>query len=362
MTTCTPKCPAGATCKGNGDCIGGLCVGQKCQPTCTDGVQNGDETDKDCGGTHCPSCAFGLACLMDSDCASAYCNVTNRCDAQTLATGPQYPEVIAVDANNVYWGAGMQGQVLQVGRNGGTVTTLASSSTEKIFALTIDSTFVYFSTSLGPPSLAKVPIGGGMVTSIFQGADQPLDLKINSAYIYWTGANTVMRMPVGGGQPTAILSANAPCSSLAIAGTYVYWTTSGSPAYPCSVMKGPLGGGTSTQVASTPYPCDAHFIDADGTNEFWSDTITGALNKVDSNGVVTTLYSGSMQTAMGIAVDQNYVYMAGGNDGTVKKVSYGGGAPIVLASGQSFPYAIALDANFVYFTNDSDGTVKKVHK
>ena len=30
--------------------------------TCTDGVQNGDETDVDCGGTACPACGVGQRC------------------------------------------------------------------------------------------------------------------------------------------------------------------------------------------------------------------------------------------------------------------------------------------------------------
>ena len=39
---------------------------------CTDGVQNGDETSTDCGGS-CSTCAFGESCGVDSDCASSTC-------------------------------------------------------------------------------------------------------------------------------------------------------------------------------------------------------------------------------------------------------------------------------------------------
>ncbi len=42
-------------------------------PSCTDNVQNGDETDVDCGGS-CGDCALGEGCIVDSDCASAYCS------------------------------------------------------------------------------------------------------------------------------------------------------------------------------------------------------------------------------------------------------------------------------------------------
>ena len=54
--TCTDTAPQ-QKCLVAGDCVSGVCSGGTllCQPpTCTDGVQNGNETDKDCGG---PACA-----------------------------------------------------------------------------------------------------------------------------------------------------------------------------------------------------------------------------------------------------------------------------------------------------------------
>ncbi len=42
-------------------------------PSCTDGVMNQDETDKDCGGTLCGPCADQLACHGDADCQSRVC-------------------------------------------------------------------------------------------------------------------------------------------------------------------------------------------------------------------------------------------------------------------------------------------------
>jgi hypothetical protein len=38
-------------------------------PSCTDGVKDQDETDVDCGGSHCSACGGGKMCLMTSDCA-----------------------------------------------------------------------------------------------------------------------------------------------------------------------------------------------------------------------------------------------------------------------------------------------------
>ncbi len=47
-------------------------------PTCVDGVLNGSETGKDCGGQVCPACAAGLTCAAKTDCASGLC-LAGRC-------------------------------------------------------------------------------------------------------------------------------------------------------------------------------------------------------------------------------------------------------------------------------------------
>jgi cysteine-rich repeat protein len=56
----------------------------KCQQivlaTCTDGIQNQDETDVDCGGTTCfKRCANGDTCKTNTDCSSANCDSTKHC-------------------------------------------------------------------------------------------------------------------------------------------------------------------------------------------------------------------------------------------------------------------------------------------
>jgi len=48
---------------------------------CVDGVQSGDESDVDCGGS-CAACDEAGACVVASDCASGAC-VSDRCAART---------------------------------------------------------------------------------------------------------------------------------------------------------------------------------------------------------------------------------------------------------------------------------------
>lgn len=64
------------------DCSSGVCTLQACAaPTCTDSVKNGAETDVDCGGASCPTCANGDTCSVDGDCTSTVCNPMKVCVA-----------------------------------------------------------------------------------------------------------------------------------------------------------------------------------------------------------------------------------------------------------------------------------------
>jgi hypothetical protein len=56
------------------------------QPTCTDGVRNGNESDVDCGGGTCPICAAGRQCRTGADCASAVCTGGLCVDVSPVAT------------------------------------------------------------------------------------------------------------------------------------------------------------------------------------------------------------------------------------------------------------------------------------
>ncbi|MFO0586390.1 MAG: hypothetical protein U0441_02560 [Polyangiaceae bacterium] len=72
--SCPLKCATGAGCKVVSDCIGGICSGSTCLPSCTDGVQNNGEKAIDCGGPICAStCAVGTPCDDATDCASGFC-------------------------------------------------------------------------------------------------------------------------------------------------------------------------------------------------------------------------------------------------------------------------------------------------
>ncbi|AKU95723.1 Tryptophan synthase alpha chain [Labilithrix luteola] len=73
--SCGP-CSTNAHCGKDSDCESKVChpTAHTCTaPACDDKVQNGDETDKDCGGSTCGKCADKLHCAGNRDCASNDC-------------------------------------------------------------------------------------------------------------------------------------------------------------------------------------------------------------------------------------------------------------------------------------------------
>ena len=55
------------------------------EPTCSDGLQNGNETDVDCGGVKCLPCKNNKKCEIDSDCTSEICDKTRKiCSGNTI--------------------------------------------------------------------------------------------------------------------------------------------------------------------------------------------------------------------------------------------------------------------------------------
>ncbi|MCA9604116.1 MAG: hypothetical protein KC619_00890 [Myxococcales bacterium] len=86
--TC-PACPTGGGCESLIDCMSGVCSHSMCDaPSCTDGVRNGDETDVDCGGGTCPACPGGGDCVRRIDCESRIClHESGTCAEPTCTDG-----------------------------------------------------------------------------------------------------------------------------------------------------------------------------------------------------------------------------------------------------------------------------------
>jgi hypothetical protein len=105
---------------------------------------------------------------------------------------------------------------------------------------------------------------------------------------------------------------------------------------------------------------------ADATSVYWTDTATGRVLKIASNGSAsspTTLATG-MTNPAGIALDSTYVYFSEGGTGstTIRYVPKSGGSVTTLVSGLTSVARIAADANNLYWTDPVGGTIRSMTK
>ena len=89
--SCDP-CPDGGGCFVGPDCQNKVCLGGSCvAASCTDQIKNGSESDVDCGGTldksGCPLCVNGKTCNDGTDCQSSTCDGTICVDYHVWSEG-----------------------------------------------------------------------------------------------------------------------------------------------------------------------------------------------------------------------------------------------------------------------------------
>lgn len=89
---CGGNCPAcktlNSTCTKDTDCSSGKCTQGKCvvNPCNNSVLDSATETDVDCGRT-CKSCSLGKKCSTPADCSSGYCTATGTCAEDPCSNG-----------------------------------------------------------------------------------------------------------------------------------------------------------------------------------------------------------------------------------------------------------------------------------
>jgi hypothetical protein len=252
------------------------------------------------------------------------------------------------------------------------------SGQNQIGSMAVDSSSVYWTNSLYPPSVMKVSSAGGgtpvTLASIGQGYSPTSAIAIDSSSVYWTNytEGTVMKVALAGGDTPATLASDQYfASAIAVDSSDVYWTTysygtadggtNTAVQGTGSVMKVAKGGGDVTTLASGQD--EPTTIAVDASSVYWngySTDIGGSLMKVAVGGGTPTTLAVGLGQMLSLALDANDVYWAANfpPPGGVMKLALTGGVPVTIAGTSGPNGGFAIDDTNVYWVDDFDDLMK----
>jgi hypothetical protein len=315
------------------------------------GVCVNEQTDgKNCGGC-------GLRCSVP--CIAGEC-------LETLASGQDSPQAIAVDTTSVYWTNNGQktgrGSIAKMPIGGGKPGTLATGPQGEQ-GLAVDSASVYWANG-NNGTVMKVPLDGGKDETVASGQGVPARVAVSPTHVYWVNAasGTVVGMPLDGGTSVTLASGQDQPFGIALSAASAYWTDQLAGTVMSTPLASPPDGGALITLASGQGGTDLASegptaIAVGDTSAYW---VTGySVASVPLlGGTPTTLFSVTEGGPyLGIAVDATSVYwtsFSGAAGGAVLKVPRAGGAAVTIAPKQTNPWGIAVDATSVYWTTDSE--------
>jgi hypothetical protein len=102
-----------------------------------------------------------------------------------------FPEMLAVDADFVYWIDEFQTSLLRVSKNGGRPQRLAFLENWVPLSMTVDDTHVYLGVlpaealfSPRPGNILAIPKNGGTLSSVVSGVLSPFDVEVDATHVY----------------------------------------------------------------------------------------------------------------------------------------------------------------------------------
>jgi len=219
--------------------------------------------------------------------------------------------------------------------------------------------------------VVRVPLGGGALTTMAFGLNEPDSIVVRNGQAFWTvwngdepGAGVIMTEATDASTPQIAASGLTVPTGLALNATTLYWSNQLDPAEDGgTVFAVPVAakdGGASVTLAAEPdLPL---YIAIDTNNVYWTDWTDGAVVAAPLSGGAPVTLAGGRTHPWGITVDATNVYWTDWGDGTVMEVPLVGGAVTTLAQQQVSPLTIAVDAKSVYWASYASGTVMRLAK
>lgn len=90
---------------------------------------------------------------------------------------------------------------------------------------------------------------------------------MDTTSVYWANGDSVMKVPLGGGVATTLASEQGGVQRIAVDATNVYWTSADG-----AVRKVPIGGGPATTLSSLPGAVPVG-IAVDASSVYWTASV-----------------------------------------------------------------------------------------
>lgn len=266
---------------------------------------------------------------------------------QVIADGQPGLSGVAVDAQNVYFTAELEGAVRSIPKTGdGPVAAVSISEEERPTEIVSDGVRVYW--TVGSKLMRAEPRGQNKLVVFDNQANSWAPLKrvwLGPASFALTSANGAVWQKLRSGAPTVSLGPRNARTAVD-GGASFYWITA------TSLVRFMMPSGPEVELArDEASPQD---LAIDEANLYWI-TSGGEVKKIPREsalGDATTLASGQASPVR-MALDATHVYFTNAGDGTVRRVPKEGGPVEDIATGQGEPFAITVDADGVYWTNRS---------
>jgi hypothetical protein len=346
-TTDPANCGAcGAGCP-NGTCAAGACSCSSTSTECTDlGCGATSYSEANCG-TPGAACATGEVCAG----SGAVCQTPTR--ATQLTTQAVLPGTtsIASDGQDVFF-VSFTGELDTIPATGGPLRTLDPGN---VFALTLDSTSLYWSKGL---QLWREPLTAGGPVLLATAAGAPGDsygnLALEAGVLYAAQTRAfpvaeVTRLPAGATATMGVWQTTVTASENVIVGALnglLYWIDGEGRLF----VAPDDGSGWPTAV--DPAGPAVGDLAVGATGLYYTRPSTGAIVHAPQGGGPPVVVASGQATPTVLAVDDAALYWFDAGDGTIRKQSLCSGTQITLAQGQ-IASALTVDATNVYWAGEN---------
>jgi hypothetical protein len=327
------------------------CVSGQCGGVCAQGFHScgGNCVDQNNDASNCGACGHGCD---GGICVAGQC--TTSAAIQVVSVSAQD---IAVDGSNLYL-ADKSNNVLQFDKSTFAKTIIAGSQATP-WHVTVDSSFVYWTSKLGGAVL-RAPIGGGAFKVLYS-ANSPTGIAVDATNVYWTDAAGIHAGPKAGQATVANLSSLVP-DTIAQDSTRIYGLISGltAPATLFSVDKTTGASVVYFQDPSGGVPyyeglavddVDVYYLSFNGH----ATTPICLLNRQSigspSSSGADQLYWGSSPVSQYMLAEHCLVYWS--TPTVIYKQVPGGSPSYEVTTAASNATAIALDDKYLYWADQS---------